>query len=132
MKRNSCRANAKLANILFTAELHHRFHTAGISTAALHPGGVATNFAAEAASPMRLAYRSFLKRFMLTPEQGADTLVWLATAVPGKDWTFGGCSANRKLSKANKQADDAALARELWEHSAEMAAEDSDRLDPHA
>ncbi|KRE77268.1 SDR family NAD(P)-dependent oxidoreductase [Arthrobacter sp. Soil763] len=129
---NRAYGNAKLANILFTAELHHRFHAAGISTAAFHPGGVATNFAAESTSPMRLAYKSFLKRFMLTPEQGADTLVWLATAVPGQGWTSGGYYAKRKLSKANKQAYDAALARELWERSAEMVAQDSDRLDPHA
>ncbi len=36
--------NAKLENILFTKELHRRYHDAGISTAALHPGGVASNF----------------------------------------------------------------------------------------
>jgi NAD(P)-dependent dehydrogenase (short-subunit alcohol dehydrogenase family) len=119
---------AKLANILFTTELHHRFHAAGISTAAFHPGGVATNFAAESTSPFRFVYKSFLKRLMLTPEQGADTLVWLATTTPGEDWISGAYYAKRALAKANKQAYDASLARQLWERSAEMVA-GIDRLD---
>ena len=36
--------DAKLENILFTKELHRRYHSAGISTAAFHPGSVASNF----------------------------------------------------------------------------------------
>ena len=127
---NRAYGNAKLANILFTTELHSRYHAAGISTAAFHPGGVATNFAADSTSPMRLAYKSFLKRFMLTPDQGADTLVWLANGTPGVDWTSGGYYAKRTLSKANKRAYDAALARELWERSAVMVGQESDKLDP--
>lgn len=127
---NRAYGNAKLANILFTAELHSRYHAAGISTAAFHPGGVATNFAADSTSPMRLAYKSFLKRFMLTPDQGADTLVWLANGTPGVDWTSGAYYAKRALSKANKLAYDAGLARELWDRSEAMVARESDELDP--
>jgi len=119
---NRAYGNAKLANILFTSELHRRYHDAGISTAAFHPGGVATNFAAESTSPMRVAYTSFLKRFMLTPEQGADTLVWLANGTPGTDWTSGGYYAKRALSKANKLAYDGGLARQLWDRSEAMVA----------
>lgn len=119
---NRAYGNAKLANILFTSELHRRYHEAGISTAAFHPGGVATNFAAESTSPMRVAYTSFLKRFMLTPEQGADTLVWLANGTPDTDWTSGGYYAKRGLSKANKLAYDGALARQLWDRSEAMVA----------
>ncbi len=121
--------NAKLANILFTAELHHRYHAAGVSTAAFHPGVVATNFAAETGSPFRFAYRSFLNRFMLTPEQGADTLVWLATATPGQDWVSGAYYAKRALAKANSQAYDADLARELWDRSEAMVSQDLNKLE---
>ena len=42
--------DAKLANILFTRELHHRYHCSGISTAAFHPGSVASNFGSESRS----------------------------------------------------------------------------------
>lgn len=126
---NRAYGTGKLANILFTSELHRRFGvdgtigegaTPGITTAAFHPGVVATNFAAESTSPFRHAYKTILNRFLLTPEQGADTLVWLATSRPGEDWVSGAYYAKRALSKANKQAYDAELARELWDRSEQM------------
>ncbi|MET4136658.1 SDR family NAD(P)-dependent oxidoreductase [Pseudarthrobacter sp. PvP090] len=126
---NRAYGTGKLANILFTTELNHRFGALGIRTAAFHPGVVATNFAAESTSPMRHAYKTFLSRFLLSPEQGADTLVWLATAVPGQDWISGAYYAKRTLAKANKQAYDADLARELWDRSEAMVARDLDKLD---
>ncbi len=129
---NRAYGNGKLANILFTTELHNRHNAAGISTAAFHPGGVATNFAAESTSLLRVAYTTFLNRFMLTPEQGADTLVWLANATPGHDWISGAYYAKRKLSKANKQAYDAGLARGLWQRSEALVAQDLDKLDSPA
>lgn len=126
---NRAYGTGKLANILFTSELHRRFGadgtvgegpTPGITTAAFHPGVVATNFAADSTSPFRHAYKTILNRFLLTPEQGADTLVWLATSKPGEDWVSGAYYAKRALSKANKQAYDAELARELWNRSEQM------------
>ncbi|MEC5181461.1 SDR family NAD(P)-dependent oxidoreductase [Arthrobacter sp. CG_A4] len=126
---NRAYGTAKLANILFTSELNNRYAADGVSTAAFHPGVVATNFAAESTSPMRHAYKTFLSRFLLSPEQGADTLVWLATATPGEDWISGAYYAKRALAKANKQAYDAELARELWERSEALVALDLDKLD---
>jgi NAD(P)-dependent dehydrogenase (short-subunit alcohol dehydrogenase family) len=125
---NRAYGTGKLANILFTAELHRRYGAEGITTAAFHPGVVATNFAAESTSPMRHAYKTFLNRFLLSPEQGADTLVWLATARPGQDWVSGAYYARRALAKANKQAYDAGLARELWDRSEELVSRDLDKL----
>ncbi|ABK02461.1 short-chain dehydrogenase/reductase SDR [Arthrobacter sp. FB24] len=121
---NKAYGTSKLENILFTTELHHRYNNAGISTAAFHPGGVATNFAAESTSWFRFAYKTIIKRFMLTPEQGADTLVWLATAKPGQDWMSGAYYAKRALAKANKQAYDAELARRLWDRSEVLVSTD--------
>ncbi|WP_426976406.1 SDR family NAD(P)-dependent oxidoreductase [Pseudarthrobacter sp. O4] len=129
---NRAYGTGKLANILFTTELNHRFGAEGITTAAFHPGVVATNFAAESTSPMRHAYKTFLNRFLLSPEQGADTLVWLATAMPGHDWISGAYYAKRALAKANRHAYDAELARQLWERSEAMLAQDLDKLDHRA
>ncbi len=120
---NRAYGNAKLANILFTRELHHRFHDQGISTAAFHPGVVATGFAAGSTSIMRLIYRTPLKRFLLPPEQGADTLTWLATATPGSDWISGEYYEKRVMQKANPQAYDPALAAGLWARSEAMTRE---------
>ncbi len=127
---NRAYGTAKLANILFTSELNSRYAAQGISTAAFHPGVVATNFAADSTSHMRHAYKSFLNRFLLSPEQGADTLVWLATSTPGRDWIPGAYYAKRALAKANKQAYDAELARELWERSETLVALAHGTLDP--
>ncbi|MGV8977759.1 MAG: SDR family NAD(P)-dependent oxidoreductase [Cellulomonas sp.] len=117
---NKAYGNAKLANILFTKELHMRYGARGITAASFHPGVVATNFAAESTSPMRFVYNTVLRRALLSPEKGADTLVWLATATPGTDWVSGEYYVKRKIAKANAQAYDADLARELWDRSAAM------------
>lgn len=117
---NRAYGTGKLANILFTSELHRRFGNEGISTAAFHPGVVRTNFAAESTSPFRHAYKTLLNRFMLSPEQGADTMLWLINGTPGTDWISGAYYAKRALAKANPQAYDAELARGLWEKSAEL------------
>jgi NAD(P)-dependent dehydrogenase (short-subunit alcohol dehydrogenase family) len=126
---NRAYGTAKLANILFTAELQNRYGKDGISTAAFHPGVVATNFAAESTSWFRHAYKGVLNRFLLSAEQGADTLVWLATSTPGRDWVPGAFYIKRALAKANKQAYDAELARAFWDRSLELvgAGEPADR-----
>jgi hypothetical protein len=58
---------------------------------------------------------------LITPEQGADTLVWLATAPLG-DWISGEYYDKRLVAKANKLAYDPALAAALWERSGAMVA----------
>ena len=117
---NRAYGNAKLANILFTTELHRRFADDGISTAAFHPGVVATSFSAGSTTAMRHIYRSIFRFLLLTPEQGADTLVWLAQATPGVDWVSGAYYEKRQIAKANPLAYDTALAARLWVESERM------------
>ncbi len=115
---------AKLENILFTTELHRRYHAHGISAAAFHPGNVATSFATESDSFLKHITSNRLARaFMSTPEQGADQLVWLAETRPGSDWQSGAYYEKHKPARRNpKQAQDAALARELWDRSETLLA----------
>lgn len=117
---NLAYGNAKLANILFTRELDTRYRADGISTAAFHPGAVATSFAKGSTSIMRVMYRTILNRFLISPDQGARTLLWLATTEPGHDWQQGKYYYKCKISTANKDAYDAALATRLWNESARM------------
>jgi len=114
--------DAKLANILFTKELHRRYHGSGISTAAFHPGPVATNFGADSGDGMlKFVYHTPLKNLALIgPEQGSDQLVWLASSNPGTDWISGEYYARYKPGRPNKQANDPALAEQLWERSLDM------------
>ncbi|GGC78002.1 short-chain dehydrogenase [Tersicoccus solisilvae] len=113
--------SAKLANILFTRELHRRHHGDGIAATAFHPGGVATNFSVESGSWFRFVYGPLFNRVLLTPAQGADTGVWLATEPEG-DWAPGGYYARRKPARVNPQANDVVLAQQLWNRSATLVA----------
>lgn len=112
--------SAKLANILFTRELNRRYGSQGLSAAAFHPGIVATSFAKNIRSPMRLAYHTALSRLlgMKSPEEGAATLVWLAEGLPGKDWQPGGYFVDSRTANPSKRAQDDELAGKLWDMSA--------------
>jgi len=57
---------------------------------------------------------------MRSPERGADTIVWLATSMTGKDWHSGGYFANRRPATPSPLASDTQLARQLWDRSASM------------
>jgi NAD(P)-dependent dehydrogenase (short-subunit alcohol dehydrogenase family) len=116
--------NSKLANIMFTRELHRRHHRDGISAAALHPGVVGSNFGSTSTWATRLFYNlPFLKsRFLLSPGRGADTLVWLAEGTPGTTWQSGDFCERRKSVPVPPQASDDDLARRLWDDSERLLA----------
>ncbi|MET7392819.1 SDR family NAD(P)-dependent oxidoreductase [Dactylosporangium sp. NPDC005572] len=121
---------AKLENILFTTELHRRYHASGISAASFYPGNVVTNFASDTTSPIMrlvrfLATKPLLPRLMRlsTPDQGADQIVWLTEGTPGTDWEPGSYYYKRRaVPPRNPQALDADLARGLWRRSEELLA----------
>jgi NAD(P)-dependent dehydrogenase (short-subunit alcohol dehydrogenase family) len=119
---NKAYGDAKLANILFTRELDHRYRGQGISAAAFHPGVVATNFASDTTSFFRFVYHTPLSHYLglLSPDQGGVKLTWLAEGTPGTDWQPGGYYEKNKPAASARQAGDADLARELWDRSAAM------------
>jgi hypothetical protein len=67
---------------------------------------------------MALFFRTF-KPFMRSPEQGADTLVWLASS-PEVEGVSGKYFCDRKGIEAKKVAYDRAARRRLWEISEEL------------
>jgi len=122
-------AQSKLANILFTRELARREIDNGILVNAVHPGVVDTNFPSSGGRLTRLGWL-LMKPFTRTPEQGADTILWLATVGP-EDPT-GGYYADRKSASLTKAAKSAEGARRLWEISerlTESAAPSRERTD---
>jgi NAD(P)-dependent dehydrogenase (short-subunit alcohol dehydrogenase family) len=113
-------ALTKLAIVLFTRELHRRYHPAGLSAATFHPGYVNSNFGdASGSRPILfMKYRvPIIARFISSADEGADQLVWLASSTPGVDWTSGEYYAKGKLAKAHRAAYDPDLARELWDRT---------------
>lgn len=116
--------NAKLANILFTRELHRRFHPQGLSVAAVHPGVVATSFSRSTLSPMRLIYNSALIRLpaFKTSAQGAEPLIQLARGTPGADWVSGTYYSGTRQAAPSRMAGDDAAALALWDYSEKAVA----------
>jgi len=106
---------SKLANVLFTKELARRLEGTGITTYAVHPGVVATDVWRRIPPP----FRWLVKRFMLTPEQGAQSTIVAATdpalaTHSGRYYTVGG-----KEKEPNKVSLDVELQKTLWDKSAE-------------
>lgn len=111
-------AISKLANILFTRELHRRYHPDGLSVAAVHPGVVATNFSRASGSQVfALLEKLSLPRLFATAEQGAAPLAWLASSTPGIDWQPGEYYAKSEIAKASRTACDRHLASDLWDRT---------------
>jgi NAD(P)-dependent dehydrogenase (short-subunit alcohol dehydrogenase family) len=71
--------NAKLFLILYTRQLAKKLN--GITVNSLHPGAVASNFSAESnLGPVLNFLGKIARRFFKTAEQGADTIIYLATS----------------------------------------------------
>ena len=108
----------KLANIMFTYELAERLEGTGVTANCMHPGGVNTNFGNNQGGPMNLLFRLF-KPFMRSPEQGADTLIYLSSS-PEVEGMTGKYLADRKVKAASDAAYDETTRKRLWEASEEL------------
>jgi NAD(P)-dependent dehydrogenase (short-subunit alcohol dehydrogenase family) len=106
---------SKLANVLFTKELARRLERDGVTTYAVHPGQVATDVWRRVPAPVRWV----VKKFMLTPEQGAVSSIRAATDPQLATQTGRYYKADGSEKRPSKLADDPALAELLWQRSAE-------------
>lgn len=101
---------SKLANILFTYELARRLEGTNVTVNALHPGYIATNLAPAAGLKMSPP---------LSPEQGAETQIWLASS-PDVEGVTGKYFSRKREAKSSPETHDAKVAKRLWDVSAEM------------
>ena len=101
---------SKLANILFTHELSRRLEGTGVTANCLHPGVVATGIFSNVPRWMRFILASPL---VLSPERGADTMIYLATA-PEVAEVSGQYFVRRKPVRSSRASRDAETARRLW------------------
>jgi NAD(P)-dependent dehydrogenase (short-subunit alcohol dehydrogenase family) len=107
--------NSKLCNILWTRELARRLAGTGITANCVHPGGVNTGFGDNLSGLLKAVF-GLAKRFMITPAQGADTLVWLASSQDVAGQTGGYWSKRKRLTPSVAAQDDVDAQR-LWELS---------------
>jgi NAD(P)-dependent dehydrogenase (short-subunit alcohol dehydrogenase family) len=115
-------ARAKRAQVALSREWARRLAGTGVAFHAMHPGGVA------AALP---GFRRVTRPILLSPEQGADTIVWLATAPharlgSGRFWHDRRARPEHPLPWTREK--DPATARKLWDHLAAATATDSPKL----
>lgn len=116
-------ARSKLANIYFTRELAHRLEGAGVTVNALHPGGVATGLTrdGDVKGPFGRLF-SLARPFLRSPEKGAQTSIYLASA-PEVEGVTGRYFADSKETQPTRIAQDDEAARRLWEASEALIAQ---------
>jgi NAD(P)-dependent dehydrogenase (short-subunit alcohol dehydrogenase family) len=111
-------SNSKLANILFTRELARRLAGTGVTANCAHPGVVRTGFG-RSGSPLLRVGLIIARPFLLSPERGASTIVYLATS-PDVAGATGGYYVKSQLREPSRAARDDDTARRLWELSEEL------------
>jgi retinol dehydrogenase-12 len=105
-----------LARVLFTQELANRLNGTGVVANAVHPGLVAkTRLLQDTRGP----FKWFTDTFGSTPEKGADSVLWLATA-PETGAITGKMFAKRKEISTPGQGSDPAVRKRLWEESEKL------------
>jgi NAD(P)-dependent dehydrogenase (short-subunit alcohol dehydrogenase family) len=128
-------AQSKLANLLFTQELQRRIDAAGLDYTAItmHPGVVDTDLGRNLMGidnfeKMKSGKGSFVQKtfacvvsnFLKTPEEGANTQIWLASGMGGRN-----AAATYYIDCKEKAlaafATDETAAKKLWAESEEKS-----------
>jgi NAD(P)-dependent dehydrogenase (short-subunit alcohol dehydrogenase family) len=109
---------SKLANILFSYELARRLAGTGVSVNCLHPGGIASGLWTNNGTLAQIIMKAG-KLFLKTPEQGAQTTIYLASSAKAEGVT-GKYYANCQEKISNKESYDLNVAERLWEISERM------------
>ncbi|HET7294188.1 MAG TPA: SDR family oxidoreductase [Vicinamibacteria bacterium] len=112
-------ARSKLANVLFAAELARRLEGKGVTSNSLHPGSVDTNIWSGAPLWAKPIIAILLRPKFISAEKGAERVVQLA-ADPGLESVTGKYFEGGRESAPAPLAQDAALAKRLWEVSATL------------
>jgi len=113
--------NSKLWNIMFTQELAKRLrehNITNVTTNCLHPGAVATGYGQQTGGIIS-ALLALGRPFMLSPEKGAETSIFLASS-PSVATTSGGYFSKKKPEPVKSSFNTAANNKRLWEISEQL------------
>ena len=111
-------SQSKLANLLFTYELARRLADTDTTANAVHPGFVATRFGHNNRGLVGL-FVWLAQCTALSPEQGAETLIHLATS-PDAARVTGVYFVKKQPVRSSAASYDATAAQRLWQLSAEL------------
>lgn len=105
-------SQAKLGNVLFSAALARRLAGTGVTSNALHPGVIASGFAAGTGGWFGLGWR-LIRPFMADPASGAATSIHVATAPETAD-TTGLYFVRSQPVATSARGRDVALQERVW------------------
>lgn len=110
---------SKLMNVLFTYELARRLANTSVTVNALHPGLVATGFGHNTGGFWSALIKLAQRLFAISPERGAETLVYLAASqeaagISGKYWI------KNQQKRSSAISYDRQKQQTLWDYSAEV------------
>ncbi len=111
-------SQSKLANILFTYELSRRLDGTGVTANCLHPGVIGSGFGQTYKGVFSVLVK-IAKPFLLSPEEGARTSVYLASS-PEVAGVTGNYFDKCKPVRSNAVSYDEASWSRLWEVSEAM------------
>lgn len=109
-------ARSKLANVLFTYTLAQRLSNDAVTVNALHPGHVATDIWKTDFPFVGPVLKWVMGLFALTPEQGADNSIFLATS-PYIEGITGQYFVKREPVQTSPLSRDVEIAQRLWDIS---------------
>jgi NAD(P)-dependent dehydrogenase (short-subunit alcohol dehydrogenase family) len=111
--------NAKLDNIYFTKSLAEKYADKGITSFALHPGLVKTEFWAGTSGLFSKLMGFLASPFMISAEEGAQTSIYLATE-PGVDAKSCQYFVKKKVTKSTVLSWSEANRNKLWDISKKL------------
>jgi WW domain-containing oxidoreductase len=111
---------SKFSNLLFAKELSRRLQGTGKTANAVHPGVIRTNLGRHMNPVANALFGLVGPLFLKTVEQGAATEVYAAVH-PSMQGVSGEYLADVNISKPRSDAEDAHLAKQLWEESEKIA-----------
>ncbi|WP_307410935.1 SDR family oxidoreductase [Neobacillus ginsengisoli] len=111
-------SQSKLANVLFTYELDRILQGTGVTVNCLHPGVVRTNFGNTGSLFFKIS-GTLMKPFMLPPDKGAETSIFLASS-PQVEGISAKYFVKKKAVNSSPISYDEMTAKKLWEVSTKM------------
>ena len=119
--RSVAYGNSKLANVMFSYELARRLKDHRVASNAMHPGGVASRFARNNGLISWLKHIGYhtMKRDIVLPSKGAETIIFLATSQAVEGITGKYFHRNREVPSSPGSYDENA-AQALWKLSVEL------------
>jgi NAD(P)-dependent dehydrogenase (short-subunit alcohol dehydrogenase family) len=109
---------SKLALVLFTHQLAKKLEGTGVTVNALHPGTVATHIWSRPLGPFGFIM-TLPKLFMISPQKGADTIVYLAASDEAANIS-GEYLEKSRVKKSSDESYDDDVAQRLWEVSSKL------------